>query len=228
MITDRYKAVVFDFDGTLYPKTSPIACHLVLNDLRHMRWLFYERVSRSELAGKDFKNQHDFFAAHFAKIAKLVDTTPEKVESWYMNNYRKLMLKVLHKHYQKQERLNLILKKFNDCGIKTACFSDYGDVHNRLKAIGIESGIDFEWGAEEMGALKPAARPFNEIINALGFAPNEILMVGDRADTDGAVAKKAGVDFVYIKKNEKSKLPKDFDSSFKALTWNEFANEILS
>ncbi|MBR6251941.1 MAG: HAD family hydrolase [Bacteroidales bacterium] len=228
MITDRYKAVVFDFDGTLYPKTSSIALHLVLSDLRHMRWLFYERVSRKELAGQDFQSEDKFYAAHFAKIAQLVDTSVEAVESWYKNKYRQQMLKVLHKYYHKQERVDLVLQKFNECGIRTGCFSDYGDVHNRLKAIGIESGIDYEWGAEEMGALKPAARPFAEIIKALGVQPSEVLMVGDRIDTDGAVARAVGTDFIYIKKNAQDELPEGCGNNFKAMTWSEFANDVLA
>ena len=228
MIDSRYKAVLFDFDGTLYPKTSSIALRLVLNDLRHMRWLFYERVSRHELAGEDFQDAEHFYEKHFANIAKLVDVPVGNVADWYKNKYRTLMTDVLHKYFHKQERVDDVLAALKNRGVITAVYSDYGDVHNRLKAIGINDNIDYEWAAEDMGALKPAIRPLQQIINQLGIAAEELLIVGDRTDTDGALAKNAGADFIYIKKNDKEKLPANFDASFTALTWSDFADRVLS
>jgi beta-phosphoglucomutase-like phosphatase (HAD superfamily) len=53
------------------------------------------------------------------------------------------------------------------------------------------------------GAQKPAVRPFLRIAEALGIAPEETLVVGDREETDGLGAFNAGMRFFCLETGRK-------------------------
>jgi FMN phosphatase YigB (HAD superfamily) len=70
---------------------------------------------------------------------------------------------------------------------------------DRLAAIGLDSDKCGKlFGLDSFGAQKPALRPYQEIAAALGCAPADITVVGDRPDMDGEGAKVAGMQFFHI------------------------------
>ena len=82
---------------------------------------------------------------------------------------------------------------------KIAIYSDYPFLKERLEALGLFPGSAvLLYGPESFGAQKPAPRPFLRIAGDLGAAPEEILVIGDREDTDGLGAFKAGMRFFCI------------------------------
>ncbi|MBD3244291.1 MAG: HAD-IA family hydrolase, partial [Chitinivibrionales bacterium] len=67
------------------------------------------------------------------------------------------------------------------------------------------SWFDIVASSEEAGALKPNPRPFLDIASRFSLRPAEILVIGDRDDTDGAAAAACGMRFIRI--SDKPSLP---------------------
>ena len=73
-----------------------------------------------------------------------------------------------------------------------------GSAH-RLQAHGLMKYIDFVYSSEEMGRSKPAPDLFLSALGAVGCAPEEACMVGDRIDNDIRPAKKLGMMTVRLR-----------------------------
>ncbi len=73
-----------------------------------------------------------------------------------------------------------------------------GSAH-RLQSHGLMKYIDFVYSSEEMGRSKPAPDLFLSALDALGCAPEEACMVGDRIDNDIRPAKKLGMMTVRVR-----------------------------
>ena len=71
-----------------------------------------------------------------------------------------------------------------------------------LAAIGIAGLFRFQLGAREYGAAKPDAGLFHEACHRLGFAPGEILHVGDHPQMDVAGAANAGLRSCWIDRGD--------------------------
>jgi putative hydrolase of the HAD superfamily len=71
-----------------------------------------------------------------------------------------------------------------------------------LAAIGIAGLFRFQLGAREYGAAKPDAGLFHEACRRLGFAPGEILHVGDHPHMDVAGAANAGLRSCWIDRGD--------------------------
>ncbi|AEF83819.1 hydrolase [Treponema primitia ZAS-2] len=107
---------------------------------------------------------------------------------------------MLKKYYCPRPGLSELFEKLTRKSRKFAVYSDYPLVAERLRALGLNTeDCGLLYGPENFGAQKPAARPFLSIAEAMGISPGEILVVGDREDTDGAGAAAAGMGFIRIK-----------------------------
>lgn len=69
--------------------------------------------------------------------------------------------------------------------------SDY-EPGAKLEALGLDGRFDRCCAAEEAGRLKPDPAVFRRALADLGIAPEALLHLGDRADTDRAAAEAAG------------------------------------
>jgi beta-phosphoglucomutase-like phosphatase (HAD superfamily) len=73
-----------------------------------------------------------------------------------------------------------------------------------MEAIGLDAGPEVPlYGPESFGAQKPATRPYLRIAGTLGLSPEEILVIGDREETDGLGAFKAGMRFFCLETGHK-------------------------
>jgi FMN phosphatase YigB (HAD superfamily) len=73
-----------------------------------------------------------------------------------------------------------------------------GSAH-RLQLHGLMKYIDIVYSSEEMGRSKPAPDLFLSALEAVGCAPEEACMVGDRIDNDIRPAKKLGMMTVRLR-----------------------------
>lgn len=73
-----------------------------------------------------------------------------------------------------------------------------GSAH-RLQQHGLMKYFDIVYSSEEMGRSKPAPDLFLSALNAVGCAPEEACMVGDRVDNDIRPAKKLGMMTVRLR-----------------------------
>ena len=194
------KGIIFDFDGTLFDN-SRIAFHLIFANPFSAVYLWMERLVRSNFAGRDFATPEKYYRAFFSKLGKVCRTQPELMRKWYFNHYMPRMARVLKKHYQPRPGADELLRLLGNqsSNLKTAVYSDYPFLEERMKALKFDISQKIHlYGPDSFGAQKPAPRPFLQIAKNLGLQPEEILVIGDREDTDGLGAYNAGMRFFCL------------------------------
>ena len=194
------KLYIFDFDNTLYDGRR-FAMRLVLANLLHALHCKAERQVRHTLAGQDFCTGEALRQQMVNQLAQATHTTPDKARAWYETRYLPSMTTILARHYSARHGVQELLNDLIDNG-KTVCvLSDYPNTAERLAAIGITDPRIHTFSAEDMGALKPAPRPFLHLAQTFNASPAETLVIGDRDDTDGAGARAANMNYVIIDKH---------------------------
>lgn len=223
------KAVIFDFDGTLYDNTGIAKAMLLGNPFRFF-FMKAERETRRALKGRDFETPGKFKMEFYNRASIHAFCNPEDFAYWYENRYLRRMAKTLtKKRFRAHPKIYEVFKKLSDDKKKIALYSDYNDIQKRALACGIsQDSLDLckkFYSSESFGCLKPAPRAFFQIAADLGARPRDCLVVGDRDDTDGFGARLAGMQFIQIK----TKRPKDIlHFNHPVLTWEEFVSEIMS
>ena len=212
------KGIIFDFDGTLFDNAL-IPFYLVAAYPVDALRLWKERRIRKNMLGCDFGTTENYYRAFFTALGKACFITPERAEKWYFGRYMPRMVRMLKKHYNPRPGVTELFRRFNLAEAnrnnaalqngsretpKVAVYSDYPLLRERLEALGIYSGPGIKlYGPESFGAQKPAARPFTSIADASGITPEETLVIGDREDTDGLGAFKAGMRFFCLETGRK-------------------------
>lgn len=191
----KYKAIIFDLDGTLYDKQG-LPFYIVLHNLFSLRILKAERVCRRAIRGMYFGSSDALFSELFSRMAEMAGTTPERIRDWYFNKYHPLQVKLLRRYFPARKGIREDILKLRADGVKLAVFSDYCSIERKLEAIGLSSDMfDLIVEAHETGGLKPCRESFLYVTEKLDVKPSEILMIGDRPATDGAGAESVGMDF---------------------------------
>lgn len=199
---NNIKAVVFDFDGTLYDKKG-IGTKVILKNIRHLRMLSVTRKVCTSFRGKYFGSKDKLFSELFAKIAEKASVTPKKAQNWYYENYIGSMIRILQKCYKVRPKSKDLISELRKRGITVILYSDYGMCKERVMAIGFDSS-DFDklYSSSEFGGLKPSEKAFNKMLSKNGFSAKETLIVGDSEECDGECAKRSGAEFFRVKTDE--------------------------
>jgi len=197
------RGIIFDFDGTLFDNAK-IPFYVVAAYPPDILRIRKERLVRKRFAGCDFSSSDNYYRAFFSTMAKHRWSSPTRMRNWFQNRYMPRMVRVLKKHYKPRPGVDELLRRYNRDMIKIAVYSDYPLLKERMEAIGLTAGLDLPlYGPESFGAQKPAVRPFLRIAGDLGLAPEEILVIGDRNETDGMGAFHAGMRFFCIETGHK-------------------------
>ena len=196
------KAVVFDFDGTLYDKKG-ISTKVILQNIRHLRMLSVTRKVCTSFRGKYFGSKDKLFSELFAKIAEKASVTPKKAQNWYYKNYIGSMIRILQKCYKVRHKSKEPISELRKRGITVILYSDYGMCKERVMAIGCDSS-DFDklYSSSEFGGLKPCEKAFEKMLAKNGFSADEVLIVGDSEECDGECAKRSGAKYFPIKSDD--------------------------
>ncbi len=185
------KAVSFDLDGTLYA-SAPFRRVYVRQNLLYLRTITTARKVREGLRGLAFESGEAFFAEQHRLVGARLGRDPARVAEQVTRLFDERVCEALRKVGPRAE-VRPALERLLAAGLAIACFSDF-EVPAKLAALGLE---DLPWGAqiasEAVGALKPHPKGFLAVAEALGVAPAEVANVGDRADTDVAGARAAGM-----------------------------------
>lgn len=198
-IPHNTRLVICDLDGTLYNKQGlPLrliwACRCSLPLLRA------ERKARKQLKGIYCGSQDDFYSRLFASIANACSISPQQAAEWYSKVYMPAMVRTLKKHYNVDNLLLSQLLQWRQQGKHLVVYSDYGETSAKLHAIGIDPSLfDAVFDAPSLGGLKPAKQGLELILNHFHTAPCNAVLIGDRPDTDGALATNTGVHFIHYK-----------------------------
>jgi len=228
MNANNFKAVIFDFDGTLYDNTG-IAKALILHHLARFFFMKAERKARAHFKGRDFETPENFKKEYYGLASKTAYRSPKTFGEWYEKRYLRYMEKILgQKKFAAHPKIYEVFKALSEAGTKIALYSDYNLIKERALSCGIkQEALDLckcFYSSETLGCLKPAPRGFLQIAADLGAKPKECLVVGDRDDTDGQGARNAGMKFVQIK--TKAQRPV-WDLQHPVISWEDFAAKIL-
>ena len=204
------KGIIFDFDGTLFDNAL-IAFYLIAACPTDALRIWRERFVRRRFAGCDYASVEEYHRAFFAALGKASFRSPQKMRDWYFKHYMPRMVRVLQRHYQPRPGVQKLMLHFgskanrgNENIPRIAVYSDYPFLEERMEALGVIHGSDvLLYGLESFGAQKPAAGPFLRIAADLGVRPEEVLVIGDRNETDGLGAFNAGMRFFSLETGHK-------------------------
>ena len=159
------QAVVFDLDGTLYDKRG-----LAKRMVRRLWWCLPLMLTDRLAKGRVWR--------------WIVSTR------WHRKMYLKTMTELIEKHCPRREEVIELAQTAHRMGLKTAIYSDYGAVEEKLEALKVDTeNFDLLITAPELGGLKPS----KECVN-----PETTLFVGDRDEKDGAAARSVGAKFLWV------------------------------
>ncbi|MDR2490627.1 MAG: HAD family hydrolase [Spirochaetaceae bacterium] len=203
----KFDAVAFDVDGTLYPNyrfylrllpfiVREAAFLLAFGKARTI--LRAERDRAAELLtppppGASF---YRIQAGLMAKILKKdVCEIEEKVDRLIYKGWEELFCAVrLFSHVRET------IQAFRERGLKTALLSDF-PLRKKVENLKISGLWDIELCSEEVGMLKPDVRSFAELEKRLAVPAHRILFVGNSIRCDIAGAKNAGLQAALISRN---------------------------
>ncbi|HCS87920.1 MAG TPA: hypothetical protein DIW30_05845 [Bacteroidales bacterium] len=199
VVPSEIQLLVFDLDGTLYNKRR-LPLRLMWACRHSLSLLLAERKARKQLKGVWFGSEVAFYSALFSAMAKFCASTEQQAKDWYNSVYMPAMVAVLQRCYTADDFLLSQLPLWRAVGKRLAVYSDYGEVEAKLRAVGIAPSLfDGLFSAPSLGGLKPASEGLLAVLRHFGTAPCDALMIGDRPDTDGDVAKSIGVKYIQYK-----------------------------
>jgi len=171
---DNIQTVIFDMDGTFYDKHG-----LAKRMVRRLWWclplMIVDRVAKGRV------------------WSWIVHTR------WHRRVYLPTMVKLIAETCPRREEVVSLLYKVQSQGMRTAIYSDYGCVEEKLQVLGIDpKGFDLIITAPELGGLKPTKACAEEVLKRLGVKAGTTLFVGDRDEKDGEAARRVGARFLLI------------------------------
>lgn len=194
------KAVIFDLDGTIY-NTRGIQMIFSLYFITKLGLLLAFLKARKKLMGRDFLNQNSLRKEIIIDMQNKTGKSEEKC-SKFIDSFMVRFVRTLKFLYKPNRNILEAIDLFYSNGIKVTCLSDYSKVEERLTALQIDTKkFTILASSEDAGALKPARRPFIEIAEKLNILPEQILVIGDRSDTDGEGAKNCNMYYIKYPEN---------------------------
>lgn len=192
------KVVVFDLDGTLYAKHGMVR-HMMCGALLEWRMMLIERKTRKQLRGIWSGDKKTFYQTYFQTMSNGRIFSSDYAKWWYKTRYMPLMVKVIKRHYEPAPWVRPFVQQCKDLGVRLVVLSDYGHTKEKLEALGLDLSL-FDWvvSAPELGGLKPAPQLMASVTARMGVLPHQCLVIGDREDTDGEMAKAVNAPFVLV------------------------------
>ena len=222
------KAIIFDFDGTLYDFKG-LPKNLCLSSIHNILKINAVQKARKALKGKEFSTSLEYENEFFSVLKQLGKfKSSEKAKNWYNNLYMKKMILVLSKKYTKRDGILQMVKSLKSKDIKLVIYSDYGMLKERLEAVNFTSEelsyFDHILSSEDFGCLKPAKKGFLQVAKKIDISPENCLVVGDRIDTDGQGAFDSGMKYVEIKTH---KTKPDYKPNHPLYSFEDFIKEVI-
>ena len=193
-------AVAFDLDGTLYPNYS-LNLRLLPFLFRHWRLMLAFRRARDIIRREQAEqtapglpppsSRPDFYERQARLVADQLKAQKEEIrerlDRLIYRGWEPFFLKIKPFPHVKE-----FLGELKAAGIKLGLLSDFPP-SIKLEYLGLSGFWDTALCTESIGALKPAALPFEELAKALGCAPEQILYVGNSSRYDVVGAKRTGM-----------------------------------
>jgi HAD superfamily hydrolase (TIGR01509 family) len=186
----KYKAVIFDVDGTLYDQRA-----LRRAIVRRFLAAYWRKPFAGARAGRVlrvYRNVHEEMRGHpysaeaHLKLAGEESGAPdsyvgETVARWMEDEPLDLLSPCVYSGVVE------LLQGLADRGIVCGAFSDYPAI-NKLKAMKLDHFFKTASCADEVGWLKPDPRGLAAVLRNMNVEPSSAVYVGDREfDRDAAV-----------------------------------------
>ena len=209
-VKPKFEAIAFDLDGTLYPNFSFYwrAAPSVIKNLKFFRAFNSARGRLHREAEDETVSYYDagpgsFYDKQGRYVGEALKRDPgemrDAIERIIYRGWEPLYKKVkLFPHALD------VLKEFRQMGIKTALLSDFPP-EAKIEYLGLSGLWDAVLCTEELGCLKPHPYPFVKTAEAIGYAPSEMLYVGNSFPFDVLGAQKAGMKAAWIRSHRGSK-----------------------
>ena len=218
------RGIIFDLDGTLYRMAWFFQPLMFFSLMPHPFRLLHFLAERSKLAGKDTGSREQLFETLCSNLADRIHFKPEQAREWILNRFYPAFIAAMP--YQRTGRPQLVPTPagLRERNIRLAVLSDYNAVNERLRMLRIPPEyFDPVSSCESAGALKPSSRPFTEIARQWELPAENVLVVGDRDDTDGQAARGAGMHFFRIAEHTDNVKP-----SLNVCTWPVLREKLLT
>lgn len=231
MLEKNLKAIIFDLDGTLF-ESRHFPLRLILADPLHLGMLGAERKYRKQLRERHFDKPQDYYDTLFSLMGKGSPERAERCREWFYGRYMPNQARIIRDKFGPRPQLREFLSGLRAKGLKIAVLSDYCFAKEKLAAVGLsEADFDGVWESPQMGGLKPREEVFLNVCKALGTAPGETLMIGDKPSTDGG-ALKAGLRFIrLVNSDRRHAAPRASQKTAQAslppeMTWEELQKSL--
>ena len=198
VLTPNTHVVVLDLDGTLYNKSGMIGEMMLLGIGQWWR-LLAERKTRKAFRGQYLGCEELFYSTYYRAIANRTAFSEKYISNWYQNTYMPMMVEVIRRWHQPMAWVVPFAKACHEKGVKVVVLSDYGHAKEKLQALGLDIQL-FDWvvSAPELGGLKPAPQIMHHVADRMGVTPQQCLVIGDREDTDGDMARAVNAKFCLV------------------------------
>jgi HAD superfamily hydrolase (TIGR01509 family) len=186
----KYKAVIFDVDGTLY--NQRLLRRAIVRRFAAVYWIKWFAGVRAGRVLRVYRNAHEemrglpYSAEAHLKLAaeksKASDSyVRETVARWMEDEPLELLSPCVYSGVIE------LLQGLADRGIVCGAFSDYPAI-NKLKAMKLDRFFKTVSCADEAGRLKPDPRGLLDVLKRLGAEPEAAVYIGDRQiDSDAAI-----------------------------------------
>jgi HAD superfamily hydrolase (TIGR01509 family) len=201
----QIRLVIFDLDGTFYnlgKMRKRVIRDMVFYYLlrphrwREMRWIQTFRSVREKMAEMPHARLDE---SSYENVAARTTGSPEEVHQvvnrWMLQHPLPYLAQMVY------PEVRPLLKQLKQSGIELAVFSDF-PAQKKIKAMGLEISAVYSAHHPEIDQLKPSPKGLLHISQSFGVPPEQCLMVGDRDDRDGEAARRAGMNYHVLAKNE--------------------------
>ncbi len=192
---DRIDLVVFDVDGTLYRQgrlRARMLASLLLETARTANWRLPATL-RAFRQGRELlgdQETRDFMSRQYVLAARQCHCSPaevcEIVEEWMEQR------PLPHLRACRYPGIDRLFHAIARAGKTIAVLSDY-PAAAKLQALELKADIVVAATDPEVGRLKPHPAGLRRILSLARTPPQRALMIGDRADRDGEVARRVGM-----------------------------------
>ncbi|PWS29210.1 hypothetical protein DHW03_05145 [Pedobacter yonginense] len=202
----KIKLVIFDVDGTLYDQSK-----LRWRMLFALLGYYFFRPWRY----KDFLILHHFRAEREKKAGFFGDNLNQLQYEWCkeqvnlpLSRIKKVVDKWIFDYPNqylascKYPDLDFFFQSLRNQHIRIAVYSDY-DAELKLKAMNLNVDLSVASTDQSVNAMKPLPNGLIKILTKFSIEDkNSCLFIGDRVELDGECAKRAGVPYLIITKQQ--------------------------
>ncbi len=178
------KAMAWDLDGTLYPNNEKKSKIIEQKKIQAVQ-------KKLNINQKKAKKILDRLYKKYQSSTQSLNSLGIKGEDFFINLWHEVDLA---KFIKQDLQLNILLEQTSGLGIKhtiTTNSNNLDTIKLKLKYIGLDLSLfDLLLNSVEVGEHKPNPKIYQQLIEKICINPQNILVVGDRYQTDLVPAKK--------------------------------------